>query len=65
MNKVKFLEYTLSTAEIQVILDSLLEMKFKLYFEEIELKGEGKSTYANEIKQRKCQSMIDYFESKV
>lgn len=59
------LEYTLSSSDLQIVLDSLLSMKFQLYYEEIELKGEGKSTKAIKVKQCKCQSMIEYFESKI
>ena len=62
---MKFFEYTLSENDILTIMDALLQYKMKLYFEEIEQEGEGNSTYSIKKRLDKCQSMIEYFESKV
>lgn len=62
---MKFFEYTLSENDILAILDALLQYRLKLYYEEIELKGEGKSTYSVTKRLDKCQNMISYFESRM
>lgn len=62
---MKFFDYTLSKNDLLNVIDALLQMRNSLYYQEIELQGEGKSTYTIKSKIEKCTSMIDYFESKL
>lgn len=62
---MKFFDYTLSENDLLNVIDALLQMRNSLYYQEIELQGEGKSTYTVKRKIEKCTSMIDYFESKL
>ena len=41
---MNYFECTLSRGDIALLIDALLTLKFKCYYEEIELQGEGKST---------------------
>lgn len=56
-------ELTLSRSEISTIIDSLINLKFELYFEEIELKGEGKPHSNVRHRYELVQALIDNLDS--
>lgn len=58
-----FFELALSRSDISTIIDGLLNLKFQLYMEEIELKGEGKPHSQIKRRYELVQALIDHLDS--